>query len=52
MDEIDDVLQDLAPAYREPEAPVTSDFSFDVDYYKSHYVPVRVIIELRKATYD
>ena len=43
-------MQDLDPAYREPAVTVQSEVSFNVDYYRSHYVPVREIIELRKAT--
>lgn len=51
MDEFGEVLVlDIEPAYKEPEVTIQSDFSFNVDYYKSHYVPIREIIELRKAT--
>ena len=46
------LLQDLEPAYREPESTVDSEVSFNVDYYKSHYLPVREVIELRKATHE
>ena len=50
MDEIGAVvLQDLEPAYKEPEIKEETDFSFNVDYYRSHFVPVREVIELRKA---
>lgn len=53
MDEFEAVLvQDLEPAYKEPEITVQSEVSFNVDYYKSHYVPVREVIELRKATHE
>ncbi|SEM53258.1 hypothetical protein SAMN04487902_101336 [Prevotella sp. ne3005] len=53
MDELDVVsLQDLEPAYKEPEITVQSVVSFNVDYYKSHYVPVREVIELRKAIHE
>ena len=45
-------LQDLEPAYKEPEITVESEISFNVDYYKSHYLPVREVIELRKATHE
>ena len=46
------VLQDLEPAYKEPEVTIQSEFSFNVDYYKSHYVPVGEVTELRKATHE
>lgn len=46
------VLQDLEPAYKEPEIDVQADVSFNVDYYKGHYVPVREVIELRRANHE
>lgn len=46
------LLQDLEPAYKEPEITVESEISFNVDYYKSHYLPIREVIELRKATHE
>jgi hypothetical protein len=46
------VLQDLEPAYKEPEIEVQTDITFNVDYYKSHFVPVREVVELRKANHD
>lgn len=46
------VLQDLEPAYKEPEIEVQTDVSFNIDYYKSHFVPVREVIELKKANHD
>ena len=53
MDEFGDVLlRELEPAYKEPEIMVQNEVSFNVDYYKSHYVPVREVIELRKATHE
>ena len=44
--------QDLAPAYNIPEVTTKGGSSFDIDYYKSHYVPTREIIELKKANDD
>lgn len=53
MDEFEDVvLQDLEPAYKEPGIEVENEVSFNVDYYKSHFVPVREVIELRKANHE
>jgi hypothetical protein len=49
MEEIFDVQQDLAPVYREPEVSVSSGVTFDIDYYRSHFLPIREVIELKKA---
>lgn len=50
MDEfIDFRLQDLEPAYQAPDEDVKSEVNFNIDYYKSHFVPVREIVELKKA---
>ena len=53
MDGFDEVvLRDFKPAYIEPDGEIESEVSFDIDYYKSHYLPVREVIELRKATHE
>ena len=53
MDEYETiVLQDLEPAYKEPDVKEQIDVSFNVDYYKSHFVPVREVIELREANHE
>lgn len=43
------VKQDLEPAYKEPEVAEEGEISFNIDYYKSHFLPVREVIELRKS---
>ncbi len=43
---------DLAPAYDIPQVTVRGDLSFNIDYYRSHFVPTRIIIELKKASND
>lgn len=40
------------PAYYEPEGSVQNDVLFNIDYYKSHFVPVREIVELKQATHE
>lgn len=53
MDDFDETfLQDLEPVYKEPEITIPRDYSFNIDYYKSHYVPIREVIELRRATHE
>lgn len=36
-------------AYNEPDLVVDDEYFFNIDYYNSHYVPTREIIELRRA---
>lgn len=45
-------MQDLEPAYKEPEVADIDEVSFNIDYYMSHYVPIREIIELKKAVHE
>lgn len=42
----------MEPAYKEPVGSVQNDFLFNIDYYKSHFVPVREIVELKQATHE
>ena len=50
MDELIDIpIQELEPAYKKTENVVKADVSFNIDYYRSHLVPVRETIELKKA---
>ena len=42
----------LEPAYTALEGSVQNDVLFNIDYYKSHYVPVREIVELKQATHE
>lgn len=42
----------LDSAYQLVETTIHNDVVFDIDYYKSHYVPVREIVELKQATHE
>lgn len=51
MDVLIDIPIELEPAYKAPyEEEVINDVKFNIDYYRSHMVPVREIVELKKAT--
>lgn len=43
-------VQNLEPAYDEPDVVVNSEISFNIDYYKSHFLPTREVVELKKAS--
>ena len=50
MAELDNFPEQVfEPAYKAPDVFVDNGELFNIEYYKSHYVPVREVIELKRA---
>lgn len=48
MKEIDENIE-LLDGYVEPQVDIDDSVVFDFEHYKSHYLPRREVIELKKA---
>ena len=53
MAELDNFPEQVfEPAYKAPDVFVDNGELFNIEYYKSHYVPVREVIELKRAHHE